>query len=119
VPIGVGLQCSRAGATRSYLWRIRIRPRRARRWLPRSPIASGGLGQENPCLDEARSAAWPTGPKPSGWQIAIKSGKQRWEFRLSSVSRPAFVRVCEGSLEEGLPQRPKNKAGRASAIAAA
>jgi hypothetical protein len=30
-----------------------------------------------------------------------KSGKKRWEFRLSLDAMPAFVRVCEDSVAEG------------------
>ena len=34
--------------------------------------------------------------------LATESGKKRWEFRLSSVALPAFLRVCEDSVADSL-----------------
>jgi hypothetical protein len=33
--------------------------------------------------------------------LATESGKKWWEFDLSSVSLPAFLRVCEDSVADG------------------
>ena len=53
---------------------------------------------EQRCAARSRAAGnWP------------KSGKKRWQFRLSLDAMPAFVRVCEDSVAEGLPPCTLNR----------
>ena len=55
---------------------------------------------EQRCAARSRAAGLKAADLPV---LATESGKKCWEFRLSSVATPAFVRVCEDSMAEDVP----------------